>query len=79
MDFIDRKALLNDIENTVLFSVRQGEVSKELRGARKVINRIMAAKPYKASPCDFCRYNPPSSMGRKPCGICVASAVEGEI
>ena len=76
MDLIDRETLLKDIENTVLFSVRQGEASKELRGARKVINRIMAAKPYKPSPCDLCRHNPPSSMGGKPCSVCVASPKE---
>jgi len=74
MDLIDREELLKDIDETVLFSVRKGEVSGEMRGARKVINRIMAAKKCAASPCDLCRYNPPSSMGGKPCSVCSASA-----
>lgn len=76
MDLIDRQALLEDIEETVLFTVRQGEASEGMRGARKVINRIVAAKKCAASPCDLCRYNPPSSMGGKPCGLCPASAME---
>jgi len=76
MDYIDRKALLEDINETVLFSGRKGEVSGEMRGARKVINRIMAAKKCAASPCDLCRYNPPSSMGGKPCGLCPACGKE---
>lgn len=27
------------------------------------------------SPCDFCRYTPPSSMAGKPCSICPAEGV----
>lgn len=30
------------------------------------------------TPCDVCMYNPPSSMGGKPCYICPASPLEGE-
>ena len=78
MDYIDREALLKDIEGTVLFSVRKGAVPGEARGARKVINRIMAARKA-ASPCNLCRYNPPSSMGGKPCSVCPASAAEGDV
>lgn len=79
MDLIDREELLKDIEETVVFTVRKDEVSGEMRGARKVINRIMAAKKCAASPCDLCRYNPPSSMGGKPCSVCPASAAEGGV
>ena len=74
MDLIDREELLKDIDETVLFTVRKGEVSGEMRGARKVINRIVAAKKCATSPCDLCRYNPPSSMGGKPCSVCPACA-----
>ena len=74
MGLIDREELLKDIEETVVFTVRKGEVSGEMRGARKVINRIMAAKKCAASPCDLRRCNPPSSMGGKPCSVCPASA-----
>ena len=28
------------------------------------------------TPCDVCMYNPPSSMGGKPCYICPASPPE---
>lgn len=40
---IDVNALRKDISETVLFSGRSGQVSAELRGASKVINRIEAA------------------------------------
>ncbi len=28
------------------------------------------------SPCDLCRYDPPSSLGGKPCSICPATPKE---
>lgn len=44
-EYIDRGALLQDIEETALFTVRGGEKTptSEMRGARKVIGRIEAA------------------------------------
>ncbi len=75
MDYIDRQTLLKDIEETVFFSTRRGRESGEARGARKVINRIMAARAAQL-PCDLCRHNPPSSMDGKPCSVCVASPRE---
>ena len=42
MDLIDRKALLEDIERSIVFSVRNLN-SPELRAVRKVIDRINAA------------------------------------
>lgn len=30
------------------------------------------------TPCDLCRYTPPSSGGKKPCAICPAIAKQGE-
>lgn len=43
MDFIDRDLLLKDIGESVVFSVRSGYISPELRGARKIIDRIKQA------------------------------------
>lgn len=31
-----------------------------------------------SSPCDLCRYNPPSSGDRKPCSMCPATPKEVE-
>lgn len=42
-DLISRKALLEDISESVVFSVRSGETSAELRGAHKITDRINAA------------------------------------
>ncbi len=41
-EYIERKALLKDIEESVVFSIRDDK-SAEVRGARKVMYRIMAA------------------------------------
>lgn len=53
------------------------EVSKALKGtfveyediAEKIINKVPSAK---LSPCDACKYAPPSSMDGKPCAVCPA-------
>ena len=43
MAYIDKDKLLQDIAETVIFSVRPDRPSAELRGARKIIDRIEAA------------------------------------
>lgn len=45
MAYIDKEALLQDISETVLFSVRGGvkTPTQEMRGANKVIDRIKSA------------------------------------
>lgn len=43
MSLICKEDLLRDIEDTVVFSVREGTVSAEMRGANKVIDRIHSA------------------------------------
>ena len=42
-EYIDREKLLQDIEQSVVFSARTGTVSAEMRGARKVVERIRRA------------------------------------
>ena len=41
-EYIERKALLQDIVATVVFSTKTGERNLEIEGARKVIGRIQA-------------------------------------
>lgn len=40
MAYIDKGLLLKDIGESVVFTVRNAETSPELRGARKIIDRI---------------------------------------
>ena len=42
-DLISRSALLADIEETVVFSVKDGQPSAEIRGANKITDRIKNA------------------------------------
>lgn len=41
-EYIERKALLQDIAETVVFSTKTGERNLEIKGAKKVIGRIQA-------------------------------------
>lgn len=41
--YIDADLLLEDIEESVVFSVRKGVASPEIRGAYKIIDRIESA------------------------------------
>jgi len=50
--------------------------------ATRVVNEAadMAVKSLKARwPCDKCKYNSPSSMGRKPCSCCPAEPPREEV
>ena len=42
-EYIERKALLKDISESVVFTVRGDKPSLEIRGANKVIDRIKSA------------------------------------
>jgi len=57
-DLISRSALMKDIGDTVVFSVRNGP-SAEIRGANKILDRIKAAPAVDAVPvvrCGECVY-----------------------
>ena len=43
MGYINKEALFDDIEESVVFTTRPGIVSSELRGANKIIDRIKRA------------------------------------
>ena len=49
-EYIDREALLQDIEQSVVFSARTGTVSAEMRGARKIVDRIRNAPAADVAP-----------------------------
>lgn len=42
-EYIEREALLHDIEQSVVYTVREKITSAEMRGAHKVIERIKCA------------------------------------
>ena len=42
-EYIERDALLKDIEESVVFTVRSGKPSLEIRGANAIIDRIKSA------------------------------------
>ena len=85
-EYIDREALLQDIEQSVVFSARTGTESAEMRAARKIVDRIRMAPSLitltppnePLIPCDLCRYNLPSSCDGKPCCMCPAKAAPPE-
>lgn len=54
-DLISRSALLADIEESVVFSVKNGQPSAEIRGANKITDRIKAAAAVDAVEVVRCR------------------------
>ena len=42
-EYISRNALMRDLSESLIFSVRDGLIGEEIRGANKVIDRIKAA------------------------------------
>lgn len=55
MRLIDADALMRDIGESIIFSVRPDRPSAELRGARKVVDRIEAAPTVDAVEVVRCR------------------------
>ena len=57
--YIDADALLKDIEKSVVFTVRTGQKSPEIRGANKIVDRIKSAQAVDMQEvirCKDCRY-----------------------
>lgn len=58
--YIDADLLLKDIDESVVFSVRSGKTSSEIRGANKIIDRIKNAptadvvEVVRCKDCMFC-------------------------
>lgn len=59
-DLISRGALIADIEESVVFTVKGDSSSAEMRGANKIIDRIKAAPAVDAVEvvrCSSCKYH----------------------
>ena len=72
-DTISRQAAIDAVNCGALSAAmvygRTDEGSMALYETVKAIKALPSAQP---TPCDVCRYNPPSSMDGKPCGVCPA-------
>lgn len=76
MRLIDADALYQTTKLLDTNIVRQDKVASEvLEQVLFDIQHFPTLTPQNEplSPCDVCMYNPPSSMGGKPCYICPAS------
>ena len=49
-EYIEREALLQDIEDSVHFTAKTGRISPEMRGANKIIDRIKCAPAADVAP-----------------------------
>lgn len=54
-EYIEREALLQDIEAAVCFMVKTGTISAEMRGANKIIDRIKCAPAADVEPVVRCK------------------------
>ena len=54
------------------------EQAKAYFWARKALRPTLTPPNEPLTPCDLCRYNPPSSFGGKPCCMCPAEAMTKE-
>lgn len=67
MKYIDADALLADVDETVIFSVRsEKKPNAEMRGANKVIDRIRCAPTADVAPADQIR----AIISGAICGAC---------
>ena len=55
VEYIEREALLQDIEGSVCFTAKTGTISPEMRGANKVIDRIKCAPVANVAPVVRCK------------------------
>ena len=80
MEFIDRDLLLKDINESVVFSVKSGVPSLEIRGANKIIDRIKNAPTADVAEVKH-GYNktsmhPVDEFWCSECGFCCADYTE---
>lgn len=66
-DLIDRQLAI-DVFDDYNVSVENGELEAYSRDRK----RLCELPPAQSEPCDFCRWNPPSSGDGKPCSMCPA-------
>ena len=69
-DYIDRYSLLNDLKTSVVFSGRSGVVSSELKGANKVIDRIIAMPTEDVQKVKHGEWKAEGDCGITRCSVC---------
>ena len=87
-EYIEREALLKDIKESVVFTVRDGRPSAEIRGANKIIDRIKSAPAtdvVEVVRCEDCKYSEPINRNispykyfREECVVCRCGSVVGD-
>ena len=68
--------LLVEIDEETYKDIKKGKVYSSFRDVpQESVLAIANGTPIpdNATPCDFCRYNPPSSTDGKPCCMCPAT------
>lgn len=70
-DLIRRQDAIEALSNGALINYQAAGHNNGLVKAIDVIKGLPSAQP-EISPCDVCRYNPPSSADGKPCTMCPA-------
>ena len=75
LDLVSELNTLND-DNLAERVIKDSDVQwclSELQDILEVEQPTLTPQNEPLTPCDVCMYNPPSSMGGKPCCICPAS------
>lgn len=54
------------------------DLRRENKNLKEEISKLMEEK-INLAPCNVCRYEPPSSLGYKPCAYCPATAKENKL
>jgi hypothetical protein len=67
-DLIERQVAIGWLESNLTYM--------QTFGADRSMALLNDLPPVQLTPCDVCRYNPPSSTDGKPCSVCPA---EGRI
>ena len=72
-DLISRQAAVKVIDAVFSVDPMKSEYAQGIACgaalAKTYVEQLPSAQP---TPCDVCRYNPPSSMDGKPCCVCPA-------
>ena len=80
-EYIDRETLMRDIDETLIFSGRDGKISAEIRGANKVIDRIKICAVADVAPVvhgKWIDYSEVDEDGNREChcSVCYAGDVQ---
>ena len=71
-EYIERDALLQDIEDSVRIALKTGMINPETRGAYKIIERIKSAAAADVAPVRHGQWK-----CNKPCPVCGGDRFEG--